>query len=271
MRPRGITGKRMLQVNANRAIAGTRFPKVALREAFANASTSPDRIPVPVTGAYAAIFDLTDWSPWLADAYTLLDAAELKRVQSRRVVSHRHQLALGYALHRLLLARVLECDAIDVPIRRDARGGPFLSGSPLSTSLSHADQCVAVAVSASGPVGIDIELAARAPVVPEIAERVCHPADSADLAALPGLTRSEAMLALWVRKEAFLKAAGIGLQREMQTFAAPQNALLELPEGGTVRVRMLDVGPQWVAAVASAPELQVKCAVFHPHDDFPAE
>ena len=79
------------------------------------------------------------------------------------------------------------------------------------------------------------------------------------------------MLALWVRKEAFLKAAGIGLQREMQTFAAPQNALLELPEGGTVRVRMLDVGPQWVAAVASAPELQVKCAVFHPHDDFPAE
>ncbi|QNP40679.1 4'-phosphopantetheinyl transferase family protein [Lysobacter solisilvae (ex Woo and Kim 2022)] len=237
---------------------------MALREAFDSALPAPDWLSVPAAGVHVALFDLHDWWPWLADAYTMLDAAEVRRVQSRRVVSDRHQLALGYSLHRLLLGKALECDAVDVPIRRDAKGGPYLAGNAVATSLSHADHCVAVAVAASGRVGVDVELAARAPVVPEIAERVCHPADHAGMADLPGLARSEAMLALWVRKEAFLKAAGIGLQREMQTFAAPDHALLALPSGGMTRVRMLDTDPLWVAAVASAPELPVESAVLRP-------
>jgi 4'-phosphopantetheinyl transferase len=93
--------------------------------------------------------------------------------------------------------------------------------------------------------------------MPEVAERVCHPHDMAEFRSLVEPARSEALLALWVRKEAYLKAAGIGLQREMGTFAAPQDALLELPGGEMTRVRMLEAGPHWVAAVAGSPEAPI--------------
>jgi 4'-phosphopantetheinyl transferase len=104
---------------------------------------------------------------------------------------------------------------------------------------------------------VDIESSNRASVMPELAERVCHPHEMAELRLLAEPARSEALLALWVRKEAYLKAAGIGLQREMGTFAAPRDALLELPGGELTRVRMLEAGPHWVAAVAGAPEVPI--------------
>ncbi|GAB3094417.1 4'-phosphopantetheinyl transferase family protein [Lysobacter terrae] len=260
----------MLQIDVNPGGAGPQWPRIPLRDAF------EDALPAlwhkaPLQSVRIGLFDLHEWWPWLAEAYGMLDAAELRRVQSRRVPTDRHQLALSYSLHRLLLGAAMDCDPFDVPIGRDAKGCPCLAHTDLTTSLSHADHSVAVAIAAHGPVGVDIELAARAPVVPEIAERVCHPADIVDLdagmAGLPGLSRSEALLALWVRKEAFLKAAGIGLQREMQTFAAPDGALLALPEGSAalaVRLRMLDAGPHWMAAVAHAPELTVTSAQLCP-------
>lgn len=254
----------MLQIHPTRSPAGPQLSRMALREAFDSALPSPDWLATPARGVHVALFDLHDWLYWLADAYVMLDSADVKRVQSRRVVSDRHQLAMGYALHRLMLGGMLDCDPVDVPIRRDAKGCPYLAGNTFTTSLSHADECVAVAVASSGAVGVDIELAARAPVIPEIAERVCHPTDTDGMASLPGIARSEALLALWVRKEAFLKAAGIGLQREMQTFAAPENGLLTLPNGESTRVQMLNEDPRLVAAVSSAPDLPVKSALLRP-------
>jgi 4'-phosphopantetheinyl transferase len=252
----------MLRADINQGTS-SKMRHVALRDAFESAMPTPDWH--AATGVHVGLFDLNDWWSWLPDAYALLDAAELRRVQSRRVPTDRDQLALGYSLHRLFLAKALGRDASDVPIGRDAKGCPRLAGSQLTTSLSHADHCVALATATEGPVGVDIELTERAPVVPEIAERVCHPHDMVGLAALPGLARDEALLALWVRKEAYLKAAGIGLQREMQTFAAPDRALLALPRGGSVKVQMLDAGPRWMAAVASAPHLPVASAVMRPY------
>ena len=258
----------MLQIDANPGGAGPQWPRIPLRDAFEDALPLQWDRP-PLQSVRIGLFDLHDWWPWLAEAYAMLDAAELRRVQSRRITTDRHQLALSYSLHRLMLASAMGCDVYDVPIGRDAKGCPRLAHSELTTSLSHADHCVAIALASSGPVGVDIELASRAPVIPEIAERVCHPADiaaldAAGMAGLPGLSRSEALLALWVRKEAYLKAAGIGLQREMQTFAAPDGAVLALPEGGSVKIEMLDAGPHWMAAIARAPEWTVTSAQLQP-------
>ena len=52
-----------------------------------------------------------------------------------------------------------------------------------------------------------------------------------ELAALANLSddaRGRALLDLWVRKEALLKAAGIGLECEMETFPAPTGVPLPL-------------------------------------------
>ncbi len=248
----------MLQLKANPGFADTRWSCKTLREAFESALKESGWSATADACVLVGLFDLDDWLPWLAGAYAMLDAQEQQRVQRRRAVVDRDQLALSYALHRLLLGKVLDCDPAEVPIGRDAAGCPCLPGGTLCTSLSHADRRVlSLAITATGRVGVDIESSHRASVMPELAERVCHPHEMAELRLLAEPARSEALLALWVRKEAYLKAAGIGLQREMGTFAAPRDALLELPGGEMTRVRMLEAGPHWVAAVAGAPEVPI--------------
>lgn len=238
-----------------------------LRAAFNNALPTPDWASSTSAGIVVALMELEDWQPWLHDARNLIDAADRGRVERRRFAADRDDLMLGYALHRLLLAAALGRDAADVPLIRDERGCPRLADRSLWTSLSHVDGYIALAVTAIGPVGIDIELATRAAVMPEIAERVCHPADAAAIAGLVPPAWNIALLALWVRKEALLKAAGVGLEREMSGFSAPEIGLLPLSPlaGEMTQLRMLDAGPRWVGAVAGPPGAPVESAWLRPN------
>jgi len=224
-------------------------------------------------GVLVAMFDLADWQPWLAEAAGLIDAQEAARVARQRLQANREVLVLAYALHRLLLSRVLGCASGDVPLRRDAKGCPRLRDDRLFTSLSHAGQRVAIAISGLGPVGIDVEPAERAPEMPELAARVAHPDELRGLAGLEAGALGEALLATWVRKEALLKAAGIGLEREMDEFIAPCGVPLPLP-GDTFPGRSVELhalhAPGWACAVAVPPGTAVILATPACEDPVPA-
>jgi 4'-phosphopantetheinyl transferase len=222
-------------------------------------------------GILVLFFDLAAWWPALARARALLDAAERERVARKRRARDGEELALAYGLHRLVLGRVLGCDARAVALGRDALGRPCLPGDTLHTSLSHAEGAVAIAVGPGGStgIGVDLEPAARAAQMVEIAERVLHPDERTALAGLPEPRRAQALLALWVRKEALLKAAGIGLAREMDSFRAPEGEPVALPaadgpDGAPALVRMLDAGAGWMAAVAGPPALASASAWLRP-------
>jgi 4'-phosphopantetheinyl transferase len=244
----------------------------SLRDAFACGPVKPGACAV-------AIVDLRQWQPWLDDAWALLDADERQRVGQRRFASDREALALTYAFHRLFVASVLGVAPATVCIARDAEGAPWLPGQhlrgqPVHTSLSHADGVAAFALCATGPVGVDIEAAFRAPELPGIAASVCHPDELQSLAGFPEPAFSRALLALWVRKEALLKAEGIGLAREMHSFHAAAGAEFFLDRHArenpgraacSVRLAMLDVGERWTAAVAAPREAAVECQLLHPN------
>lgn len=202
-------------------------------------------------GAGAVLVEQVDWLPWLGDARALLDPRELACVERRHRPGDRVNLILAYALHRLLLSVLLDIAPADVPIGRDAKGCPRVEGHPLWTSLSHAEGHLAFAFSRVGPVGIDIEPWTRVAELPEIADRVCTPAEADAMRQLEASARARALLELWVRKEALLKAAGIGLERAMETFDAPVGVPLRLEGLEAVRARMLASGPDCVAAIAS--------------------
>lgn len=231
---------------------------VSLADALDTTGVLPARNEVLV-----ALFEPLAWSSWLDEADVLLDPSEQRRSQSRHDPAERDSLVLCYALHRLLLGRVMGCVAGAVPLHRDASGCPRIAGGNLFTSLSHAGTGAAVAITAAGPVGVDIEPASRASVMPDIADRISHP-DDQGIPATPGTARARALLRLWVRKEAFLKAAGTGLAQEMDTLAVPDDVLLPLPDGTPSRVRMLDAGTDWVAAAAAPPGSGFKVAWLHP-------
>lgn len=74
--------------------------------------------------------------------------------------------------------------------------------------------------------------------------------------ALPAAQRERGFLRLWTRKEACLKAVGVGLGLAPSSFAvglesAVTTVGLEWPEGrARVELRDLDAGPDAVAALA---------------------
>lgn len=198
------------------------------------------------------------WRPWLSEASQLLDFDETERVRSRRNAVDREMLTLAYALHRAMLGAVLGMHPAQVPLQRDTRGCPRLAGDAAATSLSHSDGAIAVAVTRSC-VGVDIEPTARLPAMEEIASRLCHPSEMKAIDGMEERDRAPALLALWVRKEAVLKAAGVGFSVEPDSFALSADDMVRIPgDSRPYAVRELVVGDLWSAAVAGPPAADVE-------------
>lgn len=211
------------------------------------------------------LVEISTWKPWLNQAVDLLDASENERIQKKRNADDRETLVLAYALHRLLLGQVMGSDAAAVPLWRDSSGCPRVDDDQVRTSLSHARGWVALAVSAAGPVGVDVEPLGRLGLLGGLEGQICHPSEAALLQGLPESAYKNALLAVWVRKEAVLKAAGIGLMHDMNSFVAwPGEVPLPTSAGHVTRVQMLDAGPECAAAVASVPWLPVRFARLVP-------
>jgi 4'-phosphopantetheinyl transferase len=136
------------------------------------------------------------------------------------------------------------CDRCGEP-----HGRPRLPGTGLHTSISHSGHVVAVGLTASGPVGVDVE-AMRDRDYEPLLGRVCRPEER------PQVASAADFYAYWTRKEAVLKAVGEGLRRPMNTVAvtppgtAP--ALLALGDGTPPPCRLADVaaGPGYAGSVA---------------------
>jgi 4'-phosphopantetheinyl transferase len=96
---------------------------------------------------------------------------------------------------------------LDPAQRRDA----------VSFSLSHSHEVAVVAVmtDATGPVGVDVEVARSRPYLERIATRVLAPPAVEEWRALPPDERVRAFLRAWTAKEAYLKQLGVGLTRRL--------------------------------------------------------
>jgi len=234
-----------------------------IRHAFARSLPSQGWCSQPLVVALA---DMGDWKSYLPDASMLLDAVENLRMQRKRKQGDRDVLILAYALHRLLLGQVLDLEPVAVPLWRDAAGCPRVGDENIvHTSLSHADGLVALAVSKAGPVGVDVEPIAHAGILPEMADSICAPPERMELQDVAPDARGLALLALWVRKEALLKAEGVGLSREMASFRAPEGVVaFGSRPGAKARLQMLEAGPGCLAAVAGPPGVQAMFARLIP-------
>ncbi len=118
------------------------------------------------------------------------------------------------ALRRLLAVR-LGCSAGALQIRSDVNGKPFVVGAARPFfNVSHGDTHALIAFCESSPVGVDVERRGAAPRETHFAAAVCaatelawwHEHDPRD---------GDTLVRLWTRKEAVLKAQGIGLLRPL--------------------------------------------------------
>lgn len=129
----------------------------------------------------------------------------------------------SFALHlrKRFLGELLSLDPEKVGWRKNENGKPFIEGSPVHFSVSHSGSYWAFASSLTGPVGIDIEVWRDRDRLSRIARRVFLEEENLSWSALP--TKEEQIrriLTLWTRKEAYIKAKGSVLFRELSKFDA---------------------------------------------------
>lgn len=190
----------------------------------------------------------------------VLSDAEAERAAGLLRPEDRRRFVTAAWLLRTVVAAQLGTDPRAVAIHRrcpdcgGAHGRPRITGTarPLHVSVTHAGDRVAVAVCAA-EVGVDVEQISEA----EISRSSLAPGEWAALRALPPYRRRAGFAAMWVRKEAALKATGHGLrvppERVLVTGPQQPPELLAWPldvPPRAVTLHTLDPGEGYVGAVA---------------------
>lgn len=151
--------------------------------------------------ATARCADLARFAPGL------LSTDELNRSRQFRVAADRDRFFAAHALKRRLLGALLDVPAARLRFEHRWAGKPQLVGCELQFNLSHSGDWVALAISRSSPVGVDIEQGDTA--LPEgMLSVALHPKDR--LVPEPD-SPAERFYTAWTLKEAVTKGVGIGL------------------------------------------------------------
>jgi 4'-phosphopantetheinyl transferase len=165
---------------------------------------------------------------------------------------------------RELLGRYLDADPRALALATGAQGKPVLAEDasaassasrssparrPLEFNISHSGQTALLAFTASGPVGVDVELTRRRIDVIAVASRAFGAAAAEGLQALDPSLREREFLRRWTRAEAELKCHGTGIGGSRIARCA-----------GELWVGELYVGNRGEAAVAlSAQPRELRC------------
>lgn len=169
------------------------------------------RLPSPLPGVQLWQIDLD--APLRAQAVACLDGDEMYRAGRFRHERDRQRFIGGRVWMKHLLARAVGCSVEEVLLTASAEGKPqMLQPDPtLTFNLSRSGHWAMMAIARGGPVGVDVEHWRPIPDAALLADEHFDAEERASWAQLPAAQRDRAFLRLWVRKEACLKAWGVGL------------------------------------------------------------
>ncbi len=193
-------------------------------------------MPTPIWPAHAAPPPLhaDDVHVWVVDRDAdggeggVLSPPERARRETLRSARDRSRYAASHAaLHRLLGA-YLGCTPEAVRLVTGPWGKPALDprthSSPVWFNMAASGPLALIAVTRAAEVGVDLEELAPFPDLSEVAADHFSPEERAAIAATTGAERLATFYRCWTRKEAYLKALGVGLRQPLHRFAVSADA-----------------------------------------------
>ena len=205
-----------------------------------------------------------DWEACSVQELTrVLSDDELARASRFHFRRDRDRFVVRRGLLRTLLGLYLDAVPAQILFGYNRYGKPSVVAEvgpeALCFNLSHSNGLALFAFSRGRELGVDIEYVRRGLAVVRIAERFFSPREVAELRALPSHVQLEAFFSCWTRKEAYIKARGMGLSLPLDRFAVSlasghPAALLSNEEDPAEVSRWalqeLAPGPGFVAALA---------------------
>jgi 4'-phosphopantetheinyl transferase len=194
-----------------------------------------------------------------ADWHAYLTVDEIARAARFKFSPDAWRFCLARALLRIVLASYVRCQPHELKFGSKGRDKPLLlDDGQLQFNLSRRDSMVLIGVTQQREIGVDIERLRHDFEVETIAQQFFSAAEQAVVAELPVAHRAQAFFNCWTRKEAFLKATGEGLFRQLDTFdvslrpGESARLLATRPDTGEAarwEFMLPDPGPGYVAAV----------------------
>jgi 4'-phosphopantetheinyl transferase len=150
----------------------------------------------------------------VAAVEALLSADERDRIARTHCPRTRTEFTVCRGLLRTLLASYLKVESVSIRFALGPAGKPELrepADANLHFNVTHSHGLAMFAVTRRCPVGVDVEHLRPMSDYLGLAERYFSPREVAILRALPDEERARAFFHAWTRKEAYLKARGVGL------------------------------------------------------------
>jgi 4'-phosphopantetheinyl transferase len=150
--------------------------------------------------------------------------SETERVRAARIRfdADRERFVASHAALREILASCLDVAPASLEFGEGTHGKPFLAapahGRSLRFSLSHSGEIALVALSLGREVGVDVERVRPLDDLDGFVARYLSPLERETLSRVTAGDRLRAFFETWTLKEAYLKACGDGLLRELDAF-----------------------------------------------------
>jgi 4'-phosphopantetheinyl transferase len=193
----------------------------------------------------------------------LLSADETERARRFHFDKDRRHYVVARGALRRLIGCYLEAKPESIHFAYQEYGKPHLAGdSPSPTfkfNLAHSGSLAVFAFTHLGEIGVDLEQIKPELAGEDIARRFFSESEVATLDAQPESERALAFFNCWTRKEAFIKAKGMGLSLPLDQFEVTlipgQEARLlrtawDESEAGRWSIKSLDVEEGYVGALA---------------------
>lgn len=210
--------------------------------------------------------------------HAFMNGEELARAAKFIKPADAKSFILCRGLLRRILADCLDADPSSLCFSRNEQGKPFLENSELEFNVSHSRDRLLVAVTAGRSVGVDIEFRRSGLRMESIAKRWFSPEEQTFFQSLENPEKG--FFEIWAKKEAYVKALGLGIYKELNTFAVPLGGTPGFPDAcgaegaigtddagdGTASkwfFQTLEVDSSYAAAVVSeAPPVPVHLRTF---------
>jgi len=174
-----------------------------------------EEIPGLIPGKIDVWFFDIDRTPSEIDEFkAILSSEERTRAKRFKFLNDRRRYVVQHGILRVLLSKYMKKEPQQVEIRTSLNGKPYVDSQDrgaIHFSASRSDEFVMLAFNCIDNIGIDIEKIRNIPDILEIVERHFTHNEKKEILFCPEASRLELFYKLWTRKEAVLKAQGLGL------------------------------------------------------------